>query len=477
MATGKPRASLRNTAGLEGGVETATDIISRMVALAPPGPTVLSGQIRRVLQGLTTRLRARLSDAVEEDLARFRSTRSRALELQVEASAAAIRGRRVLVTGGTGCIGSVLLERFSRLNPAALISVSRGRHPAPLYLPDVDYIFTDVRDAAAIDQALARARPAVVFHLAAQRDPAKAEREVHETLTTNILGSCNLIDACRHCGVERLVFASTGKALRPYTSDVYAASKKACEFIMASGALASDLAIAGARFTHVVDNSLIERSLEKWILRGKPIRLHDPRAMFYVQCAGEAADLLLVAASEAPPRAPALFAIRDLDWPIGLLNLALGVVGECGLPASIHFCGYEDGYEAAPYHALYDARLSPSVSPLINAFEAPATVPSRNCAAVDVLPALGASRTQVAQVGGLVSLLRERMAAPSELRAALNSTSWTLLDAQLRSLPRESICRLFSRVEEAAGLAAHPDHVEIDRRIRAALARPDFGDP
>ena len=72
----------------------------------------------------------------------------------------------------------------------------------------------------------------VVFHLAGQRDPGRAEREVHRTVTTNVLGTGNVLSAVAASGVPQTVLASTGKALRPYSPEVYTASKRIAEWLM-----------------------------------------------------------------------------------------------------------------------------------------------------------------------------------------------------------------------------------------------------
>src|ERR1017187_5448293 len=138
-----------------------------------------------------------------------------------------LRGKTVLVTGGTGCIGSTLMAQVARFSPGRLVSVSRGSAVGWPRLRRAEYLRADIRDRSQLAAEVNSVRPDVVFHVAAQRDPGLAEREVHRTVTTNVLGTRNVISVAAEFGVPQLVCASTGKALRPYSADVYTASKRA----------------------------------------------------------------------------------------------------------------------------------------------------------------------------------------------------------------------------------------------------------
>src|SRR5258708_36659051 len=93
-------------------------------------------------------------------------------------------------------------------------------------------------------------RPDVVFRLAAQRDPGPAEHEVHRTLSTNVIGTQKVIRVAAEAGIPQVVCAATGKALRPYSPDVYTASKRVAEWLAAQAAAASSTTTySTARFT------------------------------------------------------------------------------------------------------------------------------------------------------------------------------------------------------------------------------------
>ena len=112
------------------------------------------------------------------------------------------------------------------------------------------------------------------------------------------------------------------------------ASKRAAEWLAAS-AVRWDRD-AAARFTHVVDNSLIYLRLLFWARQGV-IRLHAPDISFYAQSALESAQLLLVAGLASQAGQFRVHAIRDLGWPICLLDLALDVLAQAGSATPIYF--------------------------------------------------------------------------------------------------------------------------------------------
>jgi FlaA1/EpsC-like NDP-sugar epimerase len=92
-----------------------------------------------------------------------------------------LRDATVLVTGGTGCIGSTLMAQLAARRPARLVSVSRAVTRSWPRHEGAEYRRADVRDRAAMDELMREIRPDVVFHVAAQRDPGLAEVEVHRT--------------------------------------------------------------------------------------------------------------------------------------------------------------------------------------------------------------------------------------------------------------------------------------------------------
>ena len=441
-------------------MQTVPEIIVRMRAVTPEGRQRLSHAELRKLSDLTQALLAAKPGALRE-YSRFLAIGRRSIGLPRAELEAWLPGKSVLVTGGTGCIGSALLAQLAGLRPRRLVSVSRGCAGGPR-LDGAEYACADIRDPARLTEVFGDVRPDIVFHLAAQRDPGLAEREVHRTVTTNVLGTRNVIAAAAGAGVSRLVCASTGKALRLYSPDVYTASKRVSEWLLSRAAARGAACYSAVRFTHVVDNSIIHARLLEWC-EGGVIRLHSPDAAFYAQSALESAQLLLGASAGADSGALRVHAITDLGWPVSLLDMALGALARTGSAAPIYVSGYDRGYEAVPFPGLYDPETAGAVTPLFNAFEA-ARARCSPC------PGADAFQPEVAPVPGLAQRMRAlddacaRTQQPGPVRAALDELSWSLLDATLKAVPCQALAR-------AAGLTApHRDSLNAEhRRLLAAI--------
>jgi nucleoside-diphosphate-sugar epimerase len=437
-------------------VASVPEIISALQEAAPPGLQALDDSMLAELRALTQVLMTARPEAADE-LHRFCEIRGRGIGAGVARLGERLRGRTVLVTGGTGCIGSTLLAQIARLGPARLVSVSRGQTAGWPRQPGADYRYADIATLPGLDAIFAEVRPDVVFHLAAQRDPGLAEREARLTVSTNVLGTRNVVRACERHGVAELSCASSGKALRPYSREVYTAGKRAGEWILADAAARTEMRISASRFTHVVDNSIVYGRLVNWASSGV-IRLHDWRTLFYAQSALESAQLLLAAGLTARPGRVRVHAVSDLGWPVSLLDLALGTLQEAGSDSPIYFSGHDPGYERVPFPGLYDPVNAGDVSPLLSAFESAYAEhdPELGVDACPVRVDLGKAPAEL-----LTALERACAAgADGEICSALDELSWQLLDASLAALPQP----LLERVARLTAPRQHeldPDHARM----------------
>jgi nucleoside-diphosphate-sugar epimerase len=454
------------------------DLLEELQRAAPPGQRQLDDRTLARLRELTAELVIARLDCIEE-YHRFTAVRRRAISPPMARVAAELTGHTIVVTGGSGCVGTALLNQLAAINKTMLLTqpapaglarlISVSITPPRRAVPGVEYLTVDVRHQGALDWLFRRYRPGIVFHLAAQRDPGLAERRVVDTLSTNVLGTRNVAVAAERFGLHRLVYASTGKAVRPYTSDVYAGSKRVGEWLMAGVAASGDIACSGVRFTHVVDNSIVLARLHRWCARRDVMRLHAVDSMFYVQSAIESAQLLLTALLAPADDLFRLHVIRDLAWPINLLELALGVMVAERTVAPLYIAGHEPGYEGMPYPGLFDPRYAGDVSPLVNALEAPSAEPSA-CSEVDVIsmpkPRAGAAPS---------SLLELHRACEDEdddaARRAHQTINRQLLAATARAAPPTTLRRII-RLTESHRPVMSDEHRLIDDAFRQALASP-----
>jgi nucleoside-diphosphate-sugar epimerase len=444
---------------MESMVQTTAEIIAEMHEAVPQGRPRLTGAETKRLAGLTRALLASKPEA-QEEYSRFLAAVRKDIDLPGPVLAGCLRGKRILVTGGSGCIGSALMAQLARFSPERLVSVSRGITQGWPRLPGAEYVHADIRDADQLSAVFDQVRCDIVFHVAGQRDPGLAEREVYRTVTTNVLGTCNVISAAASYGVPHLIFASTGKALRPYSPDVYTASKRVAEWLLWRAAARGVATCSVARFTHVIDNSIIHARLLDWC-DGGVIRLHDTGIAFYVQSALQSAQLLLAAEAGAQPGSLPVHAISDLGWPVTLLDVALGVLAWTGSTAPIYFSGYDRGYEATAFPGLYDPMTAGDVSPLISAFEATGARRS-GCPDVDAFPLQMASADALDERMYALAGTCARTGEPGAVRAALDELSWSLFDATLSAAPRQVLTR-------AARIAA-PHRGRLDPRHERMLA-------
>jgi nucleoside-diphosphate-sugar epimerase len=341
-------------------------------------------------------------------------------------------------------------------------SVSRRPPAADRRVDGVRYHLADVREAEGMLALLGTERPGLVIHLAGQRVPALAETQVAETLSSNVFGTQAVLAAAAAAGVPRVVTASTGKALRFFASEVYAASKKLGEYLVATAQERWGISCSTARFTHVVDNSVIFQKLWTWAQADEPVRLHAPGIAFYAQSALEAAQLL-VAVSHAAS-SPSVAALTDIGWPHEVVDLALDIIDEERSSSAIHFSGYEPGYESEIFPGTYEP-LHNEHSPLFNVLETRRLrdAPSGPVESVELVPT--ACTELDAALVELESALG-RGAPATQLRELMNRASVALLVKTFADAPGDQLHRLRLAVQDEDDLV--PEHRLVRRYLLEA---------
>ena len=216
-----------------------------------------------------------------------------------------LSGRRILITGAGGSIGREICMQVARWMPASLVMLGHGEnsifetllefqanYPAIPVYP----VIADVRDLDRLNAVFAEHNPDVIFHTAAHKHVPLMEVNVEEAITNNVLGTRNIVEVALNDGIERLVFISTDKAIRP--SSVYGATKRLAEMIVLDGAHRSETAFSVVRFGNVLGSrgSVIPR-FKRQIASGGPITITHPEMKRYFMTIPEAVHLVLQASS------------------------------------------------------------------------------------------------------------------------------------------------------------------------------------
>jgi O-antigen biosynthesis protein WbqV len=283
------------------------------------------------------------------------------VRLDRDGMARLVRGRRVLVTGAGGTIGSELARQVAALDPAELTLLDNGEyalwqidlelgetHPTLVRRP----VIADVRDEARIRSAFATARPELVFHAAALKHVPMVEANPLEGLLTNAGGTRVVVDAAAEAGATATVLISTDKAVNP--SSLMGASKRMaemyCQGLDDQARARGGMRCVTVRFGNVLGSTgsvvpLFRRQLE----RGGPLTVTHPDMQRYFMTVREAVSLVLqatvVGVEEGAPNG-GIF-VLDMGKPVKIVELARQMIRLAGLrpdiDVQIKFTGLRPG--------------------------------------------------------------------------------------------------------------------------------------
>lgn len=306
-----------------------------------------AGLTVKVLPGIDTMLngvdvRAVRDIAPEDFLGRH------PVEIDLDSIAGGLQGRRVLVTGAGGSIGSELCRQIAEFNPSELIMLDRDESAlhtlllsisgrADLDSPDV--VLANVRDAERIQEVFERHRPQVVFHAAALKHVNMLERHAAEAVKTNVLGTLNVLEASLSVGVERFINISTDKAADPI--NVLGHSKRISEGLTAAVSSSSDGIYLSVRFGNVLGTSgSVLKTFTAQIGAGGPVTVTHPEVTRYFMTVHEAVQLVIQAAAIGRG-GEAL--VLDMGEPVKILNVARRLVETADDPIEIVYTGLKPG--------------------------------------------------------------------------------------------------------------------------------------
>ena len=271
-----------------------------------------------------------------------------AIETDIASIAPFLNGKRVLVTGAGGSIGSELARQISKWHPAELMMLDRdesGLHGVQLsihghaLLDSPDVVLCDIRDAESLNRIFAERRPEVVFHAAALKHLPMLEQYPHEAVQTNVLGTLNVLEASRRVGVERFVNVSTDKAADP--TSVLGYSKRAAERLTASYAESGSGSYISVRFGNVLGSrGSVLTTFAAQIANGGPVTVTHPDVTRYFMTIPEAVQLVLQAGAIGTDGE---VLILDMGEPVKIDDVARQLIAQSGRDIEIVYTGLRDG--------------------------------------------------------------------------------------------------------------------------------------
>lgn len=256
----------------------------------PPLESLLSGQVS---------VQALRPVSIEDLLGR------EAVELDWAGIRAGLAGKRVLVTGAGGSIGSELCRQIGRIDPSELVLLDQGEYN--LYRIDNELrrtfpslrltsLLGDVTDAVFLEDAFCRARPEVVFHAAAYKHVPLLEGQVRAAVRNNVLGTVRVAQAAVVHASERFILISTDKAVHPH--NIMGSTKRVAElYCQCMGVGGGGTRFIAVRFGNVLDSAgSVVPLFREQIAGGGPVTVTDPEIQRFFMTIPEAGQLIMQSA-------------------------------------------------------------------------------------------------------------------------------------------------------------------------------------
>jgi FlaA1/EpsC-like NDP-sugar epimerase len=286
-----------------------------------------------------------------------------------------LEGKRVLVTGAGGSIGSELSRQIARYHPALLVLFER--HENSVYALELELrelfpqlnllaVIGDVTHRDQVHSSLQAARPHLIFHAAAHKHVPLMERNAAEAIRNNVYGTQIVAEAAVAAGVERFVLISTDKAVNPV--NVMGATKRIAEFLVQGMNGRGVTRFSVVRFGNVLgSNGSVVPLFAEQIRKGGPVTVTHPDIKRYFMTIPEAVQLILQAS--AGSRGGDVF-VLDMGEQIRIADLARNMIALSGLvpdqDIKMTFTGLRPGEKL--YEELFegDERVEPTVHNKIN---------------------------------------------------------------------------------------------------------------
>lgn len=277
------------------------------------------------------------------------------IEIDIHKVASHLEGKRVMITGAAGSIGSEIMRQVASFNPYKLILVDQAEtplHDIRLELQDrwrdidAETIIADISNVTRMEEIFRRYKPQYIFHAAAYKHVPMMEDNVSESIQVNVYGTRTVADLAVKYGAEKFVMISTDKAVNP--TNVMGCSKRICEIYVQS--LAKKLLAEGGHVTQFIttrfgnvlgsNGSVIPRFRDQ-IQRGGPVTVTHPEIIRYFMTIPEACRLVLEAGSMGNGGEVYIF---DMGKPVRIVDLAKRMISLSGrTDVKIEFTGLRHG--------------------------------------------------------------------------------------------------------------------------------------
>ena len=277
------------------------------------------------------------------------------IEIDIHKVASHLEGKRVMITGAAGSIGSEIMRQVASFNPYKLILVDQAEtplHDIRLELQDrwrdidAETIIADISNVTRMEEIFRRYKPQYIFHAAAYKHVPMMEDNVSESIQVNVYGTRTVADLAVKYGAEKFVMISTDKAVNP--TNVMGCSKRICEIYVQS--LAKKLLAEGGHVTQFIttrfgnvlgsNGSVIPRFRDQ-IQRGGPVTVTHPENIRYFMTIPEACRLVLEAGSMGNGGEIYIF---DMGKPVRIVDLAKRMISLSGrTDVKIEFTGLRHG--------------------------------------------------------------------------------------------------------------------------------------
>jgi dTDP-glucose 4,6-dehydratase len=270
------------------------------------------------------------------------------IALDLSSIAQYLTGRRVLVTGAGGSIGSELCRQLSKFNPKELMMLDRDEsalHEVQLsitgsaMLDTPDVILCDIRDQIGLEKIFVARRPEVVFHAAALKHLPMLEQYPIEAFKTNVIGTLNVVRACKLVSVTRFVNISTDKAADPISILGY--SKRIAEKITSTTTDGQTGVYVSVRFGNVLNSrGSVLTTFREQISRGGPVTVTHPDVTRFFMTIPEAVQLLIQAGALGSQTE---VLVLDMGNPVRILDVAQRMIAQSQKKIEIKFSSLRVG--------------------------------------------------------------------------------------------------------------------------------------